>query len=64
MDSINSELPPMSPDERKSFTEKLLGKLSFVRGVAAQTGKNTSAAEEAVIGQIHDTITKGDPQKT
>lgn len=62
MAEVLDELPVMGEEERKNFVEKLIEKLSFVRGLQ-DSGLNINAAEEAVRGQIRDTIQTGDPKK-
>lgn len=62
MAEVLGELPSMGREERKNFVEALFKKLSFVRGLQ-DSGLKVKAAEEAVSGQIRDTIQTGDPKK-
>ncbi len=62
VEESQKDASPMDTDKRRDFTGKLVAKLSFVRSVAA-LGKKVDAAEQAVVGQIHDTITTGNPKK-
>ncbi len=54
--------PVMQPDEKRDFTHLLFQKLAYLLSLRA-LGKNTSSVEDAVKGQIHDTISTGDPKK-